>query len=223
MVKVCGNVFYDDYKGGDILVYWRKKLRLEFPRPENKPCVIKSVPGKYCIYVPKIAGSFYVSAKCTLINSAIKKGSDAYFVSDLIVVDPQKDKIKIDVHLKKRKKLMDYYKGQVVQVSGRIIQENYIGDLLAVAVETPENHRKVYLPPDINHKFISHPGNYSIYVPVNIGKIYINVLSYPDTDPYKVVGDMPGVIFSNYKNNPIDVGFADIDGVDLIISKRNGA
>lgn len=220
VVKVCGKVFYNDYKGGDIFVFWRKDLRLGFPRPENSPVLVRNVPGEYCVYVPKSVGDFYISAKCAIVDGSIKNQSDAYFVSDLIMVEPGKDLIKLNVYLKKKKKLMDYYSGPTIKISGKIVQKDYAGGLFAVTVQTLENQKKVYLPPDINHKYISSPGSYSIDVPANIGKVYINALNYPSSDLNTVVGDMPGVIFSSNKNNPIEIGAFDITNFDIEIPKR---
>ncbi len=214
MVKVQGEVYYDDYNKEDILIFWRKNLLRGAPKPTSRPLVIKQVPASYNIYIPKTVKSFYICARGNVVKGKIKNNSTAYFISDLITIDPKKDKIFIDIPLKKRAMVMNNYQGRVVKISGKIVQQKYKKGFISIAVETPENHKKVFLPPDIAQKFIAGPVDYTIDVPEGVGEVYINALHYPNENYY---GDMPGVLSAAYINNPVKVGSSDIYGVDIII------
>ncbi len=215
MLKVYGDIFYDDYNGGDIVIFWRKDLKRGKPVDRNNPYIVNGLPAKYKIYVPRSVGSFYVSARCIPPNSTTKKYSTAYFVSDLITIGPKNDGVHIDVHLTTRKMLMDSYAGAKVKISGRIIYENYKKGQIGIAVESPENHKKVYLPPDIARKFYRLPGVYSIEIPINAGEVYVKALNYPDHK--EIAGDTPGVIYSSYEYNPIKVESSNIENIDITL------
>jgi len=214
MIKVQGRVYYDVYKKEDIIIYWRRDLTRGTPVPGNRPLVVKRIPGAYSIYIPKDIAGFYICARGNIVKGRDKNHSVAYFISDFITVDPKKETIYTYIYLKKRKVLMDDYAGKTVKISGKVSQANYTRGFISIAVETPQNYKKVFLPPDIAQKFIPRTGDYDIKVPAGIGRVYIHALNYPDKDCY---GDMPGVVSASYKNNPVDIGNFDIEGVDIVI------
>ncbi len=115
--------------------------------------------------------------------------------------------------------IMDTYKGVTVTVSGKIDYPGYkAGERIVISVRShpvsqPPAGRSDMLP-DIALMTISHPGNYSLKVPQNIGDIYMTARVIPigENIPNK---NAPKAKYSG--GLPIKVGTKDISGIDMVL------
>lgn len=205
---ISGEIIYDEFKKGLIEVYWSAELKLGYPI--KKGLIYLSRPGPYRLMVPKEDyGDIYICGR----NRGLPRESLAYFISDLTRVG-KKDIRNFNIVLKTNKLLMDGYKGRTARLSGRILCGRYKKGVIDICVYSPDYYNKVRLPPDIAKIVLSAPGDFSVDVPVNTGKVYVVAVNIPEGENS---GNSPDCPKADYGGNPVLVGYEDIDNIDIFI------
>jgi len=211
IVTVTGRVIYDEFKKGDIEIYWTKKLNYGRPNiqsPDNKTYLPK--PGFYILKVPKDSGDIYICAR----NRGSMYESFAYYISDPINIGLN-DIRGYDITLKTKKLLMDDYEGETVRLSGKVFCGHCKKGIIAVCVYSIDWYRKVRLPPDIAKVTLVTPGDFSLEVPTNIGGVYLMAINIPEGERS---GNSVKCLRASYINNPLIVKDADIKEIEITIN-----
>lgn len=207
-IIISGRIIYDEFKKGDIELYWTAKLKHGDPMQEE--CIYLSRPGPYELKIPRDYGNVYICSR----NKGSPHESFAYFISDPVKIG--RDNIKnYDISLKTNKLLMDGYKGETVSLSGRILCRQYKKGVVVVCVYSPDYYKKIRLPPDIAKAVLPAPGDFDIEIPADIGEVYIVAINIPEGESS---GNSPGCPRADYNGNPVFIEDKNIKGIDIIIN-----
>lgn len=215
IVTVSGEIVYDNYQEGELLLYWSKNIK-QTSRPQDigtRPLILDK-PGAFSIGIPKNVGKIYIMSEC------IKAGEKvAQIISEPVMVTSGDVDVGTLFLEEFKSVIMEDYKGPTVKISGKIISDNYSGGVIHIIVyKDAESYGENLSSGDVAFKSLSRPGTYTIEVPRGIGKVYIFAVDIPTDDPQVARGDMPGTRIGHYKN-PLEVKDNDIKGVDIIIDK----
>lgn len=116
------------------------------------------------------------------------------------------------------KTLMAEYTGETVNISGTIFFKKDKGPVV-IMVSSEKNKAAGAEPGDISEIVYPKPGNFSLKVSKNAGKVYIDAV-IPDVsvDP----GDQKPVMLAegSYSGNPVDIGTNDISKVNIFLQGK---
>jgi len=176
-----------------------------------------SEPGKYSFKVPRDIGKIYVVLQKRAVK--VKGVSVGGQYPDPVIVGSS-DVTGIDMRILvahgETTVYMDSYHGPVVTISGRVDanekQSEVIkkGFIIFARVEPHPNSLIVATVP------IFEPGEYFLKVPANFGKVYVLGVRLGVRQSTTPTGTPPTLTCS-YKGNPINIGSADIKGIDLSV------
>ncbi len=216
-VTISGTVTFDEYKDGRIIVMANDR---EFTEEGMRSIAITSLssPGDYSLDVPKDIGDVYIGAGVVSSKrDGIYTGSRMSFFN-FYVLNPVKigssDIKAVNIVLDSLSPLMESYKGPTVTVSGRINFDEYKGGQIMVMA-----NEKGFMQGDnsyISTIKLSLPGEYSIRVPRDAGKMYIGAVV-----PIYKLGESTKVMMSKpipYSGNPLKIGSSDIKYVDIDVT-----
>lgn len=209
-VTVSGQIIYNEFEKGDIEVYWTPSLNNGPPKIGELLYLQK--PGFYMFKLPKNYGNIYLCAR----NRGDVHESFAYFISEPIRIG-SKDISRYNLILKTNKLLINDYKGETVNISGRVICSYFRDGTIDVCVYRPDYFRKVRLPPDIAKVTLPRPGDFTIKVPKDIGEICLLAINIPQGERN---GNSPLCLRGSYANNPLVIKETDISGIEIIINDR---
>lgn len=207
-VTISGEIIYDEFKKGSIELYWTTKLKLGMPWQEGLTYL--SGPGHYKLKIPKDYNNIHICAR----NKGSLHESFAYFISDPIKVGKD-DILHYDIILKTNKLLMDDYQGETIKLSGKILSAQYKNGKIVVCIYSPEHFKKIRLPPDIARVSLGKPGDFSVKVPLDIGKVCIIAINIPEGVSS---GNSPLCPRAAYISNPVIVKDKDINGINITIN-----
>lgn len=244
-VKLSGNVMYDEYEGGIIVVSAKSKQSFERALPPDIAIIEMPSPGKYTLYVPAKIGEVYIDAvnisgKEDRLNLMPTPSVPHGRFRDNPVIIGTYNLDNIDIVLSKKSfPIMDTYKSATVEIAGEVIYKNYKeGAILIILTDMFDK--------DIDIVEMDKPGKFKVYVPKNIGSVYIEALNVPDKfrnfkiDGYKRIffipngpaydgkigrsrKALPDIPFGTYLKNPIKVGSDAIKNVKISLLEKHFA
>jgi len=208
-VTISGEVIFEDYKKGPIIVGAYSKRDVW---PPDIALVEIPKPGKYAFKVPVNAGDIYLAAMNMQVGEAPGVGTIAGAYKRNPVKVGSSDIGGVDIRITKElAPLMKTYEGPTITISGEVIFEDYEKYPIGVFA-----YSEGYIgPPDVAFVKIRKPGKYTLEVPVNAG--YINLIALN-----KRLRDRPGsdTPAGAYERNPLKVGSSNIEEVNIVISRK---
>ncbi|MFA6357367.1 MAG: hypothetical protein WCY09_01675 [Candidatus Omnitrophota bacterium] len=205
-VTLSGNVSFDKYQGGEIVVQINKGDTTygtkEFAVVDSQTI---AQPGSYSLSVEKNSGEVFVEAFILKKDSATGEyfAWGGYQYNPLIVGAEGKNNIDIKLSIMSPANKMTDYQGETASIKGKIIFAGYKGG--PIIINATSNKGGL---PDVNSVTLSAPGEYDLKVPVNTGTIYITAVNGDENTrgSQKAIGSY---------GKPLVVGSAGIEGVDI--------
>jgi len=208
-IVISGKVIYEEFKKGDIELYWTTVLNYGGP-PDPRfqhGLTYLPEPGSYRFIIHKNYGNIYICAR----NKGLMHESFAYFISDAIKIGTN-DMRGYNIVLRQNKLLMDDYEGPTIRISGRVICSHCKKGIISICVYSTDWYRKVRLPPDIAKVNLAMPGDFRLEVPKNFGKVCLVAVNIPEGEKS---GNSPKCLQASYINNPVVLKDVDINNIEI--------
>jgi len=224
-VLISGEVKFDDYKEGSILIIANSELNQQAHLSADIAFTEIPFPGKYCLAVPKNAGNVYIkalniplrfketSAQKRIISRPIGPYSWGYYPHNPVRV-ASAGLNGIDINIDQiLPTLMSTYKGPTVTVSGKIIFDKYKeGKIMVLASKKDIREGVVQY---VSVSYLPSPGEYAIQIPMGIGKVYISAVS--TLPPAKGNFSYKELLYGFYPHNPMEIGRVDAKDININI------
>ncbi len=220
MVTISGEVSFDDYKEGSILViisdektHLKKLRQTDIFSFQDKTIVVLNEPGPFTLKVPADIGRVYIEA----VNLDITPPTETIY-SDVIYTAYSKNPIEVNaddiegivvefprIIVPKAKD----YQGATVSISGNVQFSNYRDGLILVMAKNAPISSNNFLGHSIAAVELDKPGYFTLTVPENLGDIYLYAVNLSKQKSF-----LPP--FGESLKNPIKVGADDISNVDIV-------
>lgn len=230
-IKISGRIIFNEYKNGVILVMAKSQNLFMKRSPPDIGFTLLSSPGEYTLEVPKNIGEIYLESVNTQDifqgpSSSFDVPYGAYINNPLKISSSNIKNVDITINKEiptPRNTFMSSYRGPTVTVSGKIDFEFWFENpkgLIYIIARSEDAYKKNSYP-DIEIKAISTVGEYTIKLPKNIGKIYIETVAMKEGDVHlKPVIDSP---VGTYIHNPINIGSQDVKDVNISLLKSKAS
>ncbi|MDD5128094.1 MAG: hypothetical protein PHO40_00360 [Candidatus Omnitrophica bacterium] len=205
-IVLSGKVVFDGYYGGEITVSANEKsTSYEGKNYGVLDSTVLDSPGFFFVSVPQNSGKVFLEA---YIAKNTPSGLEylawgKYPLNPLTVGNVNLEGLNIKMSDNSVYHKMNDYQGEKVAIKGRVTFDNYKSGLISVNASSAKGKE-----PDINSVSIDSPGEYVMEVPANTGIIYITAVNgnQETRQSQKAIGGY---------EKPVEVGTADIEGVDI--------
>ena len=200
-INITGEILFKEYKNGDITVYALDE------NGNTIASVMMEKPGNYVLKVPKDYGNVYIK----MSNFNTKENENYVYQLKEPLKAGSSDINKVDIVFNLKSLLspslvMATYSGPTVIISGKVIYSKDMPSVeIGIFVWSEKSEKFGHGMSDVTRASISGPGPYSLIVPKNFGKLYIDA----------ILNDGKHTT-ARYQNNPIEAGENNIEGIDLI-------